>query len=194
MDDETGLVLGNLATPIPVTLDGRSHTVAPPTWARSTAFCVHRGVAEQYADRPARQYGHAVREPDVVRCDFRVRHEAFTAHRGIRRVRPRSRLGGGRSAARSIPGDVGVGGGVVGRARRLVDARCAAVAQTMLDVVGLRLGIVAAEIVGAVVLSDFTPEMTAIAAQRARHSTRRLPNPRRVGATISLAVNPPRLR
>ena len=27
VDDKTGLVLGNLATPIPVTLDGQSHTV-----------------------------------------------------------------------------------------------------------------------------------------------------------------------
>ena len=66
-----------------------------------------------------------------------------------------------------------------------VDARSAAVAQTMLDAAGLHhgervlelacgpggVGIVAAEIVGpdgAVVLSDFAPEMTAIAARRAR--------------------------
>ena len=37
VDDKTGLVLGNLATPIPVTLDGRSHTVTAD-WARSTAL------------------------------------------------------------------------------------------------------------------------------------------------------------
>jgi SAM-dependent methyltransferase len=66
-----------------------------------------------------------------------------------------------------------------------VDARSAAVAHTMLDATGLHhgervlelacgpggVGLVAADIVGpdgAVVLSDFAPEMTAIAAERAR--------------------------
>jgi ubiquinone/menaquinone biosynthesis C-methylase UbiE len=66
-----------------------------------------------------------------------------------------------------------------------VDSRSAAVARTMLDASGVHhgervlelacgpggVGIVAADIVGpdgAVVLSDFAPEMTAIAARRAR--------------------------
>jgi ubiquinone/menaquinone biosynthesis C-methylase UbiE len=67
-----------------------------------------------------------------------------------------------------------------------VDARSALVAQTMLDAVGLRpgervlelacgpggVGMAAAEVVGsagAVVLSDVTSQMTAIAARRAKH-------------------------
>ena len=39
VDDKTGLVLGNLATPIPVTLDGRSHTVtADPGTLKNVAY------------------------------------------------------------------------------------------------------------------------------------------------------------
>jgi len=30
VDDTTGLVLGNLVTPVPVTLDGQTHTVSVP--------------------------------------------------------------------------------------------------------------------------------------------------------------------
>ena len=30
VDDSTGLVLGNLVTPVPVTLDGQTHTVSVP--------------------------------------------------------------------------------------------------------------------------------------------------------------------
>ena len=68
VDDKTGRVLGNLVTPIPVTLDGQSHTVTVELGTLNE-HCVHRGVAGQHADRPAGQHGHAVREPDVVRRD-----------------------------------------------------------------------------------------------------------------------------
>ena len=42
VDDTTGLVIGNQITPIPVTLDGQSHTVAVPLEA--IAFTLHPGA------------------------------------------------------------------------------------------------------------------------------------------------------
>ena len=83
VDDQTGLVLGNLATPIPVTLNGQTHTVSIALGTLADVAYT-ASVSGQHAYPAVGRLGHAVRESHVVRRDQRLEHDAFAANRGTR--------------------------------------------------------------------------------------------------------------